>query len=72
MFVKHFQMAVFSLCPEFLRRERFFLGLIEYTHIGSCVKKKKTCNSVDLGVAKGNKVLTGVLNLKHNSVTFFH
>lgn len=39
--MKHFHMAVFSLCLEFLRRERFFLRLTEDTHIGSCVKKKK-------------------------------
>ena len=35
-------------------------------------EEKKTWNSIDLGIAEGDKVLTGVLNLKHNSVIFFH
>lgn len=40
MFVKHFHMAVFNSCLEFLRRERLFFGPNEYRSISSCVKTK--------------------------------
>lgn len=46
MFVKRFQMAIFSLCFEFLKRERLFLGPIEYKPISSHVKMKKLVTRV--------------------------
>lgn len=57
MFVKRFQMAVFSLRLEFLRRERLFLGPIKYKPISSRVKMKKLVTRVTayLGGAKGNR-----------------
>lgn len=72
MFVKHFQMTVFSLCLEFLRRERLFVGPVEYRSVGSYVRTKTfVAHIITLMWEVPREGSDGCLNLKYNFVIVF-